>query len=193
MTEIDPAGEPVEQDHPTPPGLDVQLAHELIEKAAGLGCRWSARTGCWPVGCQKSGRGPCGCAGAGRATAGGGDRHARGRRGAFSSHRSSSWPMPMSTCWPPPSDGYSTGSDSLDLQQRSTSSSPPRAGGAGAGCVSSRRSSRLRLLADGLCKGEEPVRVVPVFDLLQPPIVRSVVRLLPVGEARIDVVLVRLP
>ena len=32
MTEIDTTGEPVEQDRPTPPGLDVQLAHELIEK-----------------------------------------------------------------------------------------------------------------------------------------------------------------
>jgi hypothetical protein len=83
-------------------------------------------------------------------------------------------------------------SDSFDLQQRSTSSRPPRAGGAAPVRLVTAIIT-VALLADGLCKGEEPVRVVPVFDLLQPSIVRSVVRLLPVGEARIDVVLVRLP
>jgi hypothetical protein len=83
-------------------------------------------------------------------------------------------------------------SDSFDLQQRSTSSRPPRAGGVAPVRLVTAIIT-VALLADGLCKGEEPVRVVPVFDLLQPSIVRSVVRLLPVGEARIDVVLVRLP
>jgi putative transposase len=37
LTEIDTAGEPVEQDGPAQPGLDVQLAQELIEKARRAG------------------------------------------------------------------------------------------------------------------------------------------------------------
>src|SRR3954453_2096098 len=82
----------------------------------------------------------------------------------------------------------SGGSASRPRSRCAAHPTPPRAVGELAATLAA-----TVLLADGLRKAEEPIWVVPSFDLLQPPIIRSVVRLLPVGEARIDVVLVRLP
>ena len=46
MAEIDTTGEPVAQDGAAQPGLDVQPAQELIEKARSAGVSPEARTGC---------------------------------------------------------------------------------------------------------------------------------------------------
>jgi len=46
LAEIDTTGEPVAQDGAAQPGLDVQPAQELIEKARSAGVSLEARTGC---------------------------------------------------------------------------------------------------------------------------------------------------